>query len=320
MIDYYLTNNQERNADDSYVLGFIINGKPGQTARMWCDGVWTCLDSYGIDGWADGTTDGTISDLATAPNLVVVGSYNTDGTLHNIDGTSEPFDPELGEFKPGEVTSFSAYGTLEDGRSLPHVCAPGVSLVSSTSRFYVEREENEVDRSKLSARVDLNGTSHWWSQTGGTSMAAPVVSGAIALWLQVYPYLTVEEVIDIIRTTAVRDADVESCPEPRRWGAGKFDAYAGLKEVIRRHGFINSVNSIGGLDTVLLLTPVGPSRYEVSLPGASGLDVKVFSADGRRVKAMSVNADSCELDLSSLPAGVYMVRANSLASSKIMLR
>ena len=316
MIDYYLTNNQERNADDSFVPGFIINAKPGQTARMWCDGVWTCLDSYGIEGWADGTTDGTISDLATAPNLVVVGSYNTDGTLHNIDGTSEPFDPYLGEFRPGEVTSFSAYGTLEDGRTLPHVCAPGVSLISSMSRFYVEGEDNEVDTSKLSAKVDFNGTTHWWSQTGGTSMAAPVVSGAIALWLQVYPYLTVDEVIDIIRTTAVVDEDVTSCPEPRRWGAGKFDAYEGLKEVIRRHGF-NSVSSIGSTP---LLTSSGPGRYQVALPGVKRLDIEVFAADGRRVKRLSTSGDSCDLDLSSLPCGVYMVKANSLASSKIMLK
>lgn len=316
MIDYYLTNNQDKNADDSFVPGFIINANPGQTARMWCDGVWTCLDSYGIDGWADGTTDGTISDLATAPNVVVVGSYNTDGTLHNIDGTSEPFDPSLGEFRPGEVTSFSAYGTLEDGRSLPHVCAPGVSLISSTSRFYVDEPQNEVDKSKMSAMVDFNGTSQWWSQTGGTSMAAPVVSGAIALWLQVYPYLTVEEVIDIIRTTAVVDDDVKSCPEPRKWGAGKFDAYAGLKEVIRRCG----VNSVQGSGSGLLITHYGDRSYMVSLPGAQRLDLEVYALDGRLVKAFSAFGDESILDLSSFGRGVYIVKANSLASARILVK
>ena len=316
MIDYYLTNNQDKNADDTFVPGFIINAKPGQTARMWCDGVWTCLDSYGIDGWADGTTDGTISDLATAPNVIVVGSYNTDGTLHYIDGSSEPFDSSLGEFRPGEVTSFSAYGTLEDGRSLPHVCAPGVSLISSTSRFYVDEPGNEVDKSKLSAMVDFNGSSHWWSQTGGTSMAAPIVSGAMALWRQGNPYLTVEEVIDIIRSTAVVDNDVESCPEPRRWGAGKFDAYAGLKEVIRRSG----VNSINGEGSGLLLVPEGVDSYKVSLPGVMSLALKVYAADGRLVKGVSSSGDTMLLDLSALDKGVYVVTANSLASARIIVK
>lgn len=316
MLDYFLTNNQDKNADDSFVPGFIINAKPGQTARMWCDGVWTCLDSYGIDGWSDGTTDGTISDLATAPNVVVVGSYNTEGTIHNIDGSSEPFEPSLGEFRPGEVTSFSAYGTLEDGRALPHVCAPGVSLISSTSRFYVDEPGNDVDKTKLSAMADFNGVSHWWSQTGGTSMAAPVVSGAIALWLQVYPYLSVEEVLDIIRATAVVDSDVESCPEPRRWGAGKFDAYAGLKEVIRRSG----VNSVQGEGSGLLITPGADRSYMVSLPGVQRLDLEVYAADGKLVKAVSASGDDCMLDLSSFGRGAYIVKANSLASARIMVK
>ena len=316
MIDYYLTNNQDKNADDSFVPGLIINAKPGQTARMWCDGVWTCLDSYGIEGWADGTTDGTVSDLATAPNVVVVGSYNTDGTLHGIDGSSEPFEPSLGDFRPGEVTSFSAYGTLEDGRSLPHVCAPGVSLISSTSRFYVDESGNDVDKSKLSAMVGFGDASHWWSQTGGTAMAAPVVAGAIALWLQVNPYLTVDEVIDIIRATAVVDSDVESCPEPRRWGAGKFDAYAGLKEVIRGSG----VNSVQGEGSGLLIASDGGRRYMVSLPGTRSLDLEVYAADGRLMKAVSTSGDECTLDLSSLGRGIYIVRANSIASSRIMVK
>lgn len=316
MVDYYLTDNQEHNADDSYVPGFIVIGKPGQTARIWCDGLYTCLDSYGFEGWADGSTDGTLSDLAAARNVVVVGSYNTDGTLHYMDGSSAPFEPSLGEFRPGEVTSFSAYGTLEDGRSLPHVCAPGVSLISSTSRFYVEDEQNGIHVSDLSAKVEAEGVSHWWSQTGGTSMAAPVVSGSIALWLEADPTLTVEDVIDIIKSTAVADDDVLSSGQPVKWGAGKFDAYAGLQEVIRRSG----VNSVHGEGSSLLLSSLGDRLYKASLPGAGSLCINVYAADGRLVKAISASGDSVAFDLSQLSRGVYIVTANSVASSRILLK
>ncbi|MDE6291048.1 MAG: S8 family peptidase, partial [Muribaculaceae bacterium] len=162
----------------------------------------------------------------------------------------------------------------------------------------------------------FNGSSHWWSQTGGTSMAAPIVSGAMALWRQGNPYLTVEEVIDIIRSTAVVDNDVESCPEPRRWGAGKFDAYAGLKEVIRRSG----VNSIHGEGSGLLLVPEGVDSYKVSLPGVMSLALKVYAADGRLVKGVSSSGDTMLLDLSALDKGVYVVTANSLASARIIVK
>lgn len=316
MVDYYLTDNQEHNADDAYVPGFIVNGSPGQTARMWCDGIYTCLDSYGFEGWADGSTDGTVSDLAAARNVVVVGSYNTDGNLHYIDGTSAPFEPSLGVFRPGEVTSFSAYGTLEDGRSLPHVCAPGVSLISSTSRFFVEDPENGIDPASMSAIVEAEGVSHWWSQTGGTSMAAPVVAGSIALWLEADPALTAGEVIDVIQATAVADGDVVSCAEPRRWGAGKFDAYAGLQEVIRRSG----VNSVQGEGSGLLLSYIGDGICQVSLPGAQSLSLKVYAADGRLVKGASASGESTVLDLSPLSPGVYVVTANSLASARIIVK
>ncbi len=316
MIDYYLTDNQDNNADDSYVLGFFVTGDPGQTARIWCDGLYTCFDSYGYEGWANGSTDMTISDMATARNVVVVGSYNTEGTMHYIDGSTGPFEPSLGEFHPGELTSFSAYGILEDGRKLPHVCAPGVSLISSTSRFYVEDTDNEIDPSTMSAKVEADGIANWWSQTGGTSMAAPVVSGSIALWLEADPSLTVDEVIDIIQTTARKDEYVDSSENPVGWGAGKFDAYAGLQEVIRRSG----VNSVQGEGSGLLLTPNGYRNYKVSLPGVQALDVKVFAADGRLVKQIGVSGDSSVLDLSSFDQGVYLVTANSLASSKIMIK
>lgn len=316
VIDYYLTNNQEKNADDMYVPGFIVKGSEGQTARIWCDGSFTQFDSYGEEGWSEGTTDGTISDMATAHNVVVVGSYNTDGTLHNLDGSHEPFEPSLGEFVPGEVTSFSAYGTLADGRQLPHVCAPGVTLVSSTSRYYVEAENNGIDSNKMSAVFSDNGINHWWSQTGGTSMATPVVAGAIALWLEADPTLTVDKVIDIIRKTAVVDDQVMSAKSPVQWGAGKFDAYAGLVEVLRQSG----VNSIYGAGSSLLLTNNGNRVYTVALPGVSGLNIEVYSMSGARVASANVTTDSYELDLSHIAAGVYVVCANGIAREKIILK
>lgn len=316
IIDYYLTNNQEKNADDMYVPGFIVKGTDGQTARMWCDGSYSQFDSYGIEEWDEGTTDGTISDLATARNVVVVGSYNTDGILHYIDGNTEPFEPTLGNFAPGDITSFSAYGTLSDGRQLPHVCAPGVSLISSTSRHFVESAENGISTSMMTAMAKDNGINHWWCQTGGTSMATPVVAGAIALWLEADPTLTVDKVIDIIRRTAIVDDHVKNSPSLTQWGAGKFDAYAGLMEVIRD----NRVNFIDGVTSPFLLTHASDSMFTISLPGASSLDIKVYSISGAIVASVKTDEDCHMLDLTHLTPGVYVVSVNGISGEKIILQ
>lgn len=316
VIDYYLTNNQDKNKDDIYVPGFIVNGNEGQTARIWCDGTYTEFDSYGEDGWDEGSTDGTISDMATARNVVVVGSYNVDDTMHYIDGTTEPFQPSLGKFPKGEITSFSAYGTVEDGRELPHVCAPGVSLISSTSRYYIEEDENEISTNMMSAKAHQNGTDHWWSQTGGTSMATPVVAGSIALWLEADPTLTADKVIDIINRTAIVDEQVKNSGNPKQWGAGKFDAYAGLEEVIRE----NRIKSISGDTSPMLLTRCGERIYKVALPGIPFLDIRVYSISGALVTSAKTSSDKYLLDLSSLSPGVYTICANGISREKFMLK
>jgi subtilisin family serine protease len=61
----------------------------------------------------------------------------------------------------------------------------------------------------------------------GTSVAAPHVTGAIALMLEANPSLSRSQVIDCLARTARCDADVASGPVTG-WGAGKLDVSAAL--------------------------------------------------------------------------------------------
>ena len=45
--------------------------------------------------------------------------------------------------------------------------------------------------------------------------------------------MTVKDVIRIIQQTARKDNFVTNTGDPVQWGAGKFDAYAGLKQVLK---------------------------------------------------------------------------------------
>jgi subtilisin family serine protease len=62
------------------------------------------------------------------------------------------------------------------------------------------------------------------------SAAAPIVTGIIALMLEVNPQLDAAQVKEILRQTARTDQFTGQTPNPK-WGYGKVDAYAALARV-----------------------------------------------------------------------------------------
>ena len=64
-------------------------------------------------------------------------------------------------------------------------------------------------------------------------MSSPVCAGGVALWLQADPTLTFDDVKSIIEETADKDEFVTNGIYPAaKWGAGKFNAMAGLRKVL----------------------------------------------------------------------------------------
>ncbi len=312
MVDYYAYNNAETNLDDNYVLGFEVTGKPGQTIYCYGDGLNTWMDSYGVEGFDDGSTDGSISDMAMAENVIVVGSYNTRNTWPCLDGGLSRYEGD--GFLPGHVSGFSSYGTTMDGRQLPTVCGPGAAIVSSISWPYAEKMSEKDINYSCTARLEEEGRVNLWKQEVGTSMSTPYVAGGIALWLEANPDLTIKDVKEIIAKTAIVDDAVKS-DDPKRWGAGKFNVLGGLKEAIRMYQA--GIQDMSVDNDRLIITPRGEGVYDVFLGNAESLIVDVFATDGRKVMSRSAEADELTADLSNLPKGVYIIKVNEKYSKKI---
>ena len=60
-----------------------------------------------------------------------------------------------------------------------------------------------------------------------------LMAGTIALWLQAYPHLSHEQVMEILKKTSRKHADMKGKDWDSHYGYGLVDAYEGLKEALR---------------------------------------------------------------------------------------
>lgn len=200
-----------------YRMGIKIISDAQETLRAWSSGV-IMINDVAVPGYTSAVRNSCISDLATGDSAISVGAYCTKQTIPSVsDGTYT-----YTRCTPHDIAYFSAYGPDARGISRPDVCAPGAALISSGSRYMSSWS------SVLSSYVEAYGEQYPYYGGQGTSMAAPVVTGTIALWLERYPKLTPADVRLVLEHTAVRDEFVTG-GNPELWGYGKIDAFAGLK-------------------------------------------------------------------------------------------
>ena len=108
--------------------------------------------------------------------------------------------------------------------------APGVNIVSSTNSYKTDQHLQNTFGSRV---FEYEGRKHYWALSKGTSMSCPIVTGVIALWLQVCPTLTPEQIKDVFAHTCTHYDEALSYPN-NYYGWGEIDALAGIE-------YINSV-------------------------------------------------------------------------------
>ena len=156
--------------------------------------------------------------------IVVVVSAGNNGTSTLYPPANDPFVITVGATDdlgtPGRnddtMASFSAYGVDETGQVKPDIVAPGrniITYVPSNDKMTMGTEHPENRRGKTEYRMS------------GTSMAAPIVTGAIAILLQDEPGLNPDQVKARLKATASKSW---AGYDPVRSGAGYLDIYAAV--------------------------------------------------------------------------------------------
>jgi serine protease AprX len=150
---------------------------------------------------------GAITAPGNAPWVLTVGASSTMGTLTRNDD---------------EMASFSSSGpTALDFEAKPDLVAPGVGTVSLAvpgSTFYLTKVSSLLDgKPRIGSKAYL--------ALSGTSMAAPVVAGTVALMLQANPNLTPNLIKALLQYTA----QVYPGYSPLRQGAGFLNTLGAVR-------------------------------------------------------------------------------------------
>ncbi len=228
---------------------------------------------------AEGTSNSTVGEIGgTGKSIISVGAYNTNIT-------------EIGNIAP-----FSSIGPTADNRTKPDITAPGNRISASVSRF----DNNYLNGGSAWSDVVTgvtNGTNTWYfAKMEGTSMASPMVSGIMALWLEAYPDLTPAQAKQLLKDNAITDFYTGTIPSigSNTWGWGKIDAHKGLLGLLSKIPTTPTISPTGNValcqgQSTVLSAPGGFSKYQwsnnataqnITISNSGSYSVRVTNSQG----------------------------------------
>lgn len=268
-----------------YIPLLKVEGPDGVSVQMFADGVNSTFCATGVAGSTPGGASVSVNNFATTPNVLCVGSVTAQKSFALDNGYSYGVS-----YPYNTASSFSGYALkLADGRSLPHLVAPGVGIMTAVS--------SHINPSTGYSTTDADGHVSYWRADDGTSFSTPTTAGIIALWRQANPELAPAEIRDIAVRTASKDLAV---PDDPRTGAGKIDALAGLNEALAARVPTGIGSGIGVNHEINILVRNGEIIAEC---GEEEVELEVYTPAG------------VPTGHKNLSPGVYICRATNASTT-----
>jgi minor extracellular serine protease Vpr len=178
-----------------------------------------------------GSTDHTAgNEVCGHSGAIAVGSYTSKNSWMPLNNIPQELTGGFNMAPIGAIAPNSSVGPTGDGRTKPDITAPGNIVASSVNSF--SPSYDAFDNNTVHA-ITQNNKNWYFAMMSGTSMASPMVTGILALWLQQNPNLTREQAIAKMKATAITDNFTGAIPSngSNTWGWGKINAFAGLVTV-----------------------------------------------------------------------------------------
>ncbi|MDE2293535.1 MAG: S8 family serine peptidase [Elusimicrobia bacterium] len=290
-----------------------------------------------VDGWVDtdlgsftSQVDNTMTAAspATAKDVVAVGSYCSKnewkasdfGTYVDVDCTTSGWPTPATDPKLGDISDFSNEGPTRDGRQKPDLAGPGQRVAAALSADQSPAE---------SATTTTPDGKH--KLLDGTSMATPVVSGAVARDLEISPALSASDERAALRAAARSDTKVSlhGAAPNSLFGYGKLDVKtcgaalavapsAASALTLGTSSISWTWNALSGATSyrvyyatspsVLLASPASPAFVQTGLPADYGMALRVtgVNACGEGPAAVSASTATLSAAVPSFTAAPFV--------------
>lgn len=284
-------------ASNNYAIEMSIGGTKNNTIHAWS--YMDTFDSYNVESYTSGDSDYSVNEVGgTGKRIITVGSYVTKNIFDGV---------------VGDISSISSKGPTTDGRQKPNVTAPGEGIISSFSNSpNISQSSYYKPYLDFGTTVSKDNETYYYGAMSGTSMAAPVVTGIIAQWLQARPTLSPEDIKEIIAKTAITDEFTgDTSQQSNTWGCGKIDAWKGIKECL----ILNSIDGVEPISDKLVLIKNNISRGSINLLFAKEIKnatISVHDITGKILYSNNytniISGDEIILNISSCSKGVYIIK------------
>ncbi|WP_083855836.1 S8 family serine peptidase [Barnesiella intestinihominis] len=210
-----------------------------------------CCDYGELD---NGSNASTMAATACGQIPISVGAYVSRDKFTNLQGTERSSDWTVGERYP-----LSGMGPAFDGRDKPDVLAPGAHIISAINNYAASYNVNREDLAYTEVDALIPGRTNYWGAMCGTSMATPVVTGIMALWLQANPRLDFDHVRKLIGSPG-----------------SHIDAKTGMESLLAGVELPKSKNTVPYI--------YNPFTRSIAIIGEGVVCVEVFAVDGTVLK------------------------------------
>ena len=195
-----------------YKAGIVVVCAAGNEGRV--NGT---LNTPGLDNEGWGTSYGSIQSPGNDPYVITVGATKSMDGIRADD----------------RIATYSSRGPSRlDLVMKPDIVAPGNRVISLYSYNSTLFQYDSANGNNLPARTyektTWTGNSTDYFQLSGTSMASPVVAGAVALMLQANPSLTPDTIKARLMLSADKWYAADGTADPLTYGAGYLDIPAAL--------------------------------------------------------------------------------------------
>ena len=306
----------EVGAEDIY-FGVKITGKKDAVVHVWNNSglgeIYKPASVSPVGGakasqFLAGDYENLVMDAGTAEKSITVGSFNTG--RYNWQPLAGGEKVGYNAYREaGVISAFSSRGpSLTKNVVHPTITAPGAVIISALNSYSsgFSSKGNDVC---ASVKLGSNPKQYYYGAQMGTSMSAPFVTGVIALWYQANPNLTHEQIMTIIKETAINDEYTVSEGQ-NAWGYGKINAYEGLKRALKLAS-TDGINDMQNSESPVSFQKGNNAWRILFNNNESAATIRVTDINGRLVAQQTLEqpkrGEETVVSLETLPAGVYLI-------------